>query len=179
MNENDLKIVTVTNISDFDFNGELGARFGGRDYLIPAGKSLTVPFHAGEHFAKHLAQAIIIKGAPIRTDKELAGKGSSTPLWNEESIKELMTKILSGSYKEEAPVVKSAEDAMVDKIKQLNETISEDGNMDASSISINTSESTDGTEIVYKDKAQIISELKAKGITFDPRSSKTALEALL
>lgn len=177
--DNEYKIVKITNISNFDFNGEKGARFGGKDFLIEAGKFLLVPFHVGEHLAKHLAHAIIISGAPVRTEKELAGKGSLAPLWDEARISSLMSQIMTDAYTEEKEIVKSADERMADRIKSLNETLNDDveGNVSAADLKIDTSEK-EGS-IVVKDKAQVIEELKAKGMAFDPRASKASLEQLL
>ena len=101
MNENDLRIAKFTNISDFDFNGDLGARYGGKDYFFAAGESKMVPYFAADHFATHLARAIIIKGAPIRTEAEMGGKGLNIPLWSESKINELKAKMLTEVYSEE------------------------------------------------------------------------------
>lgn len=172
MNEEDinLEVVTIKNIADFDFNGANGARFGGRDYLIPAGATFTAPKHAAEHFAKHLAMAILLKEA------EKVGRKDSLPLWDEVKLNDLISKIRISSVREEKEVVKSEDEKVADKIKKLNEKIV-DANADVQE-SIPTT--VDGAgDITYKDKAQVIAELTAKGITFDARASKTTLEALL
>lgn len=171
MNEEDnLEIITIKNIADFDFNGANGARFGGRDYLIPAGETLSAPRHAAEHFAKHLAQAILLK------ESENKDKKDSLPLWDETKLSALIAKIKVSSVREEKVVVKSEDEKMADKIKKLNEKIVDDS---SESISVRA-DSIDGSEDVsYKDKAQVISELDAKGVSFDRRASKTVLEALL
>lgn len=180
MEKDDFKIVKFTNISDFDFNGARGARFDGRDYLIPAGKSMLVPKPLGEHLAKHLAQAILISKAPIRTEAELNGKGSDRPLWDEDAIKTLKKDILSIAYTEEAPAVKSKGEILQDKVNDLNKSLVEPEaeNVEAVGIEVET-KSTENGEVVYKDKKEIIAELEARGVKFDPRATKATLEALL
>lgn len=172
MNEEDinLEVITIRNIADFDFNGANGARFGGRDYLIPAGATFVAPRHAAEHFAKHLAMAIMLKEAEGRTTKD------SLPLWDEAKLNALISKIKVSSVIEEKEVVKTADEKMSDKIKKLNEQI-----VDTTSDTVEEIPTTvDGAgDVTYKDKAQVIAELKVKGVTFDPRASKTVLEALL
>lgn len=181
MNENDVKIVRITNISNFDFTGELGARYGGRDFFIPAGESLLTPKTIGEHLAKHLARQILLQKAPVRDAKETDGKGSDRPLWDDARIDELKAMIMVDVYQEEKPRVMSPDEAMAQKVADLNRVEKEvekevGGNVDASNIV--PVEGTTG-DIVYKDKAQVIAELKAKGVQFDARASKAKLEDLL
>lgn len=181
MNENDLKIVRITNISDFDFTGELGARYGGRDFFVPAGGSLLAPLTVGDHLATHLARQIMLKKAPIRDESEVDGKGSDRPLWNEQSIEELKKKILAEVYEEEKPKEISKEEMLAKKVEELNKVIAPtieeaDGNIDASGI-IPTDSTT--SEITYKDKAQVIAELTKREVKFNARDSKANLEKLL
>lgn len=181
MNENDIQIVRVTNISDFDFTGELGARFGGRDFFIPAGGSLLAPKTIGSHLAKHLARQILLKKAPIRDASETDGKGSDRPLWDDTLVGDIMAKIMVEVYQEDKPKVVSPDEAMAQKVADLNRVEKEveaekGGNADASSIV--PVEGTSG-DLVYKDKSQVIEELRAKGVAFDARASKSKLEDLL
>lgn len=177
MEDNDLRIVRITNISDFDFTGDLGARYGGRDFSVPAGKSLLTPFTVGDHLATHLARQIMLKNAPIRDAKELDGKGSDRPLWDEARVAELKSKIMKDVYEEERVNPTSEADKMAEKIAELNKVlpVEEGGNADASVIEMTES----GSDFVYQDKAQIIAELKKREISFDPRLGKNKLEALL
>lgn len=181
VNENDVKIVRITNISNFDFTGELGARFGGRDFFIPAGESLLTPKTIGDHLATHLARQILLQKAPVRDAKETDGKGSDRPLWDDARIEELKAMIMVEVYQEEKPRVMSEDEKMAAKIADLNRVEKEverekGGNVDASGVV--PVEGTAG-DIVYKDKSQVIEELKAKGIQFDARASKSKLETLL
>lgn len=181
MNDNEYKIVRVTNISDFDFTGELGARFGGRDFFVPAGESLLLPYSAGHHLATHLARQILLRKAPERDDKQFDGKGSSKPLWDDSVIDELKSKIISEEYEEDKTGTKTEADILADKVAELNKVVRDDtpeqgGNANASQI-VPTDEVN--SENVYKDKAEVISALKTRGVVFDARASKDELEGLL
>lgn len=173
-NEKDLKIVRVNNIYDFDFTGELGARFGGRDFLIPAGGSLLTPLTIGEHLAKHLAQAKLIKDGENRVAKP---GDDLVNLWNDAALEKMIKEILTDEMTEPKKAVKSQDDLMEEKIKELNKV----KESDEDNVEVPESEEETGSEekVTYKDKAQVIAELKKREIVFDPRSPKATLEALL
>lgn len=184
MNESDYKIVRFTNISNFDFTGPLGARFGGRDFFVPAGGSLLTPLTVGDHLATHLARQILIRKAPTRSANEVDGKGSDRPLWDDAVIDELKSKIIAEVYEEEKKAPMTEAERMAAKVAELNKTVSTEetpqnqgGNADASGIV--PVDDNANSALVYKDKGEVIEELKKKGITFDARASKTKLEELL
>lgn len=164
MEENkDLQIVKVTNISNKDFTADSGARFNGRDYSIPAGKSLRCPQTLGEHLAKHLARMIFLQNS------EVNGKANELAIWSEEDENNLISKIISFEEIEEAKQHKTADDILKEKVMQLNQDVGEEV------LEINDKNGN----VVYNDKAEIIAELEKRGITFNPRSSKSVLEELL
>lgn len=156
-NNRDLQIVKITNISHLDFTGETGARFNGRDYSIPAGKSLRCPLTLGEHLAKHLARMILLN------NDYLQNKNSELAMWSPEAEQDMINKILSYEEYEENEIIKTEDEILAEKISQLNSEIGED--------IINTEK--------YSTKAEVIKELEAKKITFNPRVSKAELEKLL
>ena len=180
MNESDYKIVRITNISDFDFTGELGARFGGRDFFVPAGGSLLVPLSVGNHLATHLARQIMLREAPTRDSKQLDGKGSDRPLWDDAAIGELKDRIMVDVYEEEKQNPLSEADRIAKRVEELNKVVAkpeeDGGNVDASGI-----KPVDETNsaVVYRDKAQVIQALKDKDIPFNARDTKVKLEELL
>jgi hypothetical protein len=178
MNDSDYKIVRVTNISNFDFTGELGARFGGRDFFVPAGGSLLCPLTVGDHLATHLARQIMIQKAPTRDANQIDGRGSDRPLWDDAVIDELKAKILAEVYEETKQNPKTEAERMAEKVEELNKVTAPEpgGNVDASGV---VPVENTGSAIAYRDKAQIISELKEKGVAFDARASKDKLEELL
>lgn len=179
MNESDYKIVRITNISDFDFTGELGARYGGRDFFVPAGGSLLTPLSVGDHLATHLARQILIRKAPTRDAGQIDGRGSDRPLWDDAIISELKARIMTDVYEEERKNPQTEAERLAAKVEELNRVVTPEdkgGNADASGI-IPVEDTV--SALAYKDKAQIISELKAKGVSFDARASKQKLEELL
>lgn len=172
MNENDTRIVRIRNIFDFDFTGELGARYGGRDFPIPAGSSLLVPFPLGDHLATHLARQSIIRNAPLRDGSETDGKGSDRPLWSDQAIEDVKKRLISDVYEEEKAPVLSEADRMAAKIEELNSNF--EPKADEEPVIDPTA-----SPVEYKDKAEVIEALKKRGITFNARSSKATLEGLL
>lgn len=185
MNDKEYRIVRVTNISDFEFTGEAGARFAGKNFPILAGKSLLVPLYIGEHLATHLARQILIRKAPIRDASQTDGKGPDRPLWDDSAIADLIKQIMVEVYEESRPIPKTEADAMVERVKNLNDTVD---SMDEENISAPkggnapfNGEPTDtvASDVVYKDKGEVIAELDKRGIKYDPRSSKTMLESFL
>ena len=181
MNESDYKIVRITNISDFDFTGELGARYGGRDFFIPAGGSLLTPLTVGDHLATHLARQILIRKAPTRDGSQIDGKGSDRPLWDDAVISEMKAKIMVEVFEEDKKAPQTEAERMAQKVEDLNRVVPPEpvsgGNADASGIV--PVEDSSNSALVYKDKAQVIDELKKKGVSFDARASKDKLEGLL
>jgi len=182
MNESDYKIVRITNITDFDFTGKLGARFNGRDFFVPAGGSLLVPLTVGDHLAMHLARQIMIKKSPLRNLREIDGKGSDRPLWDDSTIDKLKLEIMTEVYEEEPQKPLSEADRMIKRVEELNKVVANSdeeesgGNTDASGI-MPVDETN--SAIVYQDKAEIIAALKEKGISFDARLGKAKLTELL
>jgi len=184
MNESDYKIVRITNISDFDFTSELGARFGGRDFFVPAGGSLLTPLTVGDHLATHLARQILIKKAPTRDGSQIDGKGSDRPLWDDAIIAELKAKIMVEVYEEEKQNPKTEAERMADKVIELNKVVAPEpvptvvgGNTDASGV-VPVDDNV-GSALTYQDKGQVIEELQKRGIAFDARVGKSKLEELL
>lgn len=157
MNEN--VVVKITNISDFDFTSDMGAMYGGVAYPLPAGGSMLVPSDLGKHLAKHLARQIIIRQAPLAGSNE---DNSAGTLMTEEAEQALIAKIVSDAYTEEKAPVKTQDQVLQDKVAQMNQEAQ-----------------TETAPAEYQDKAQVIDELNKRGIKFDARKGKAALEALL
>lgn len=176
------KIVRFTNISEFDFTGELGARYQGRDFFVPAGGDLLMPYPAADHLAKHLARQMMIRKSPIRDESEINGKGTDRPLWDDSIIDELKAQIMVEAYTEEKQAPQTEGERIEQKVKELNEVVAPTeeevagGNVDASGVV--PVESTDSAP-VYQDKADVIAALKEKDIPFDARLGKDKLAELL
>lgn len=168
MNPEEHKIVRLTNRTDFDFTPEMGARYAGNPYLIPAGKSLLMPKPVAKLLAKHLARQTYIKNAPVRDASQTDGKGSDRPLWTEEDCLKTAEMFISEEYEEERPVPRTPAEQIAAKIEELNKLIEE-------TPAETSTTPTDG----YRDKAEVIAELQKREIKFDARLNKLALEKLL
>ncbi len=179
--EDQYRVVRITNISDFNFTGELGARYHGRDFEILAGKSLLAPYPVGKHLAKHLARQIMIRKAPIRDASQIDGRGTDRPLWDEDKLKEIIAMIMSDMYTEERPAAQSETDIMVQKVAELNKVNAEVEKEQGGNAAFDgvPTDGTPSSEITYKDKSQVIAELVKRDIKFNPRSTRSSLEELL
>lgn len=176
MNENDTKIVRFHNIFDFDFTPEMGAMYGGVPYFVPAGGSMLAPLSLADHMATHLARHSIIQKAPVRDEMHPDGRqGESTrsdrPLWDEKTINEIKGKLITEQYIEDKPAPVSEADKMASRVRALNTDFPPEPSP------VTSPAPTAPTS--YKDKAEVIEELKKRGITFNPRLSKDKLEVLL
>jgi hypothetical protein len=176
------KVVRFTNRTDFDFTSEMGAMYGGVPYFVPRGKSLLMPKPIAEHLATHLARQSFIQKAPIRDEKETDGKGTDRPLWDTVALEKRKQMFLSDEYEEEKPTPKSDAELMAEKIKQLNSTFDTEAKTEGEPQALTsptTSDPVSATTSPYKDKAEVIAELKKRGIKFDARKNKVELEKLL
>lgn len=165
MNPDLYKIVRLTNRTDFDFTPEMGARYNGVPYNLPAGKSMLLPKPVAKLLAKHLARQVFIKKAPVYGPSEIDGKGSDRPLWTEGGDIKLAETFISEEYEEQKVAPVSEAEVIKAKIASLNEVS-------------DTPIVTPGTT-TYLDKAQVIAELNKREIKFDARQNKAALERLL
>lgn len=169
MNEDLNKVVRLTNKTDFDFTPEMGARFGGIPYFIPAGKSMLAPKPVAKLLAKHLARQTFLKRSPVRDESEIDGKGSSRALWTEEQALRVAGTFISDEYAEEREAPRTETEIMKQKIEALNENFP----LDATPVAASTE------AVVYADKQEVIMALTEKGIRFDARMTKANLEELL
>jgi hypothetical protein len=180
MNPDEHKVVRITNRTDFDFTPEMGARYAGVPYMIPAGKSLLMPKPAAKLLAKHLARQVYIRNAPIRDGNQTDGKGSDRPLWTEESCLQFAEKFLSDEYEEEKPTPKTEAEIIKQKIEELNKLTGSTVTFTPTAV---TSTEVESDPIVatssYMDKAEVIAALQKRDIKFDARMNKASLEKLL
>jgi hypothetical protein len=172
MNNDDYKVVTFKNISDFEFTPVLGAMFNSRpifgniekDKIMP-GEELQLPGHIGKRVAINLAKQMLVRGIP----REEYGKGDPTAsqaAFGDEKINELVSKILVNQYQEEKPILETETDRLFKKYEELNKVVAE---LKAQGIK----------QEGYKDKQEVINELEKREIAHDKRKSKAELEALL
>lgn len=193
------RIFRVTNPFDFEFTHA----WGGIPYTLPVGKPLLFPMYLADHLATHLARQSLIRKAPMRDTTEIDGKGTDRPLWSDETIAALKSKIMVEEYREkiEAPV--NEQEVLRRKVEELNkafedfkaevggntpitsatdpETEPEDPEADANAPVTEPEPATGvvGDPATYVDKAEVIAALDKKGIKYDARASKAKLEELL
>lgn len=159
----ELVICTIKNIADFDFTAALGAMYNGRAYLLKAGETLQAPEPAAYRLAVNLAKAMLIKKCPppeIAKGDDRQVLGSFT---DDDVMKIVPMIIINTTREEEKPVLDEAA-RIAARIDELNKRISEMENAPTASVG---------------GKAEVIAELEKKGIKFDRRQSKAALEKLL
>jgi hypothetical protein len=157
------KVVTFTNISDFDFTPQLGAMFGGVGYPALAGETKLYPWDLADHLAGALAKQMYLKKdkSAVKFDPNDTTGGLGAVLWTEQDIAGLKAKILGEPIIGEKPVVRTEAEATQAKVAELN--------------AMEPEISATG----YKDKSEVIAELQKKGLQFDARQSKANLEKML
>lgn len=165
---NEGKVVSVTNITDKDFSHQ----YGGVPYFVPAGQTLMFPFFLGKHLAKHLARKILLstdKGATVYDPKDPSmSNGNGTVIWNEQTENEMIGRILGETFTHEVQKPKTEMELLREHVEALNKKFNTPQEPMAPV-------SADG----FKDKGQIIEELRKMGQPVDARKSKATLEAQL
>lgn len=171
-NPNAGKVVMFTNITDKDFTHA----FGGQPFFVKAGDTVPFPYDLGLHLATHLARRIFLDDdkSPHTYDPNHPDtkNGTGRPLWNEESERAMVEKILGKTFQEEVAAPPSEIELLRQKVDELSRQFSANAE-DKNSVAAAT---VDGE---YKDKAEVIAELTMRGIKFDARSTKDKLIALL
>ena len=168
VNENEGKVVSLTNISSQDFTHQ----FGGIPYFVPKGETLMFPYDLAHHLAKHLSRRILIegdKGAEVYDPKDSSmANGNGSILWNESTENDMIARILGETFINEVPAEKSEMEKLKAQVEELNKKFStgKDALPEAK---------TEG----YQDKGEIIESLKKLGIAVDARKSKAKLEEQL
>lgn len=154
------KVVKFTNITNSDFTHA----YGGQPFFVKAGESVMLPFDLANHLAKHLAQRIF-----IQEDKSVTGhdpndktSGLGRPLWDDQAIALMKTKILGEVFEEAAPRPRTEAEILKARVDELEKKFAH--------------APVEGTSTTYKDKAEVIAALEAKKATFDRRASKATLE---
>lgn len=161
----ELVICTIKNIADFDFTAALGAMYNGRSYLLKAGETLQAPEPAAYRMAVNLAKAMLIKKCPPPTigngdDRQVLGS------FTDDDVEKIVPMIIISTTREEAAPKLDEAARIAARIDELNKRISEMENAPAQTGAVGG-------------KAEVIAELEKKGIKFDRRQGKAALEKLL
>lgn len=202
MNPNENRVAFFTNISDEAF----AHPFGGVTYSFEPHEGKYLPYPLAEHLAKHLAYSMRLKGdtSARKFNPNDPTGGHGAVLWNDDEIKQDMTKILSQIYDEQKAKPKTEMELMQEQIDRLNEQIigrpvvapvavieSPEASLPAVEPAIAEpavplvtlgdapTEPSLPSAATYKDKAEVIAELKKREIKFDARAKKSELEELL
>lgn len=191
-NPNDLKVVEFTNPTDFTFTPEMGCMFDGRPIFgitgapgVNAGESLKLPYHVGHRLATNLAKAVLTRQAP---SVDQTGIPTGVPLWDSAKLEKMKNSYITELYVEAKPIAVSETDrlmAKVEEYKKMVDTLMASKSEKAHEVSPEIKAEQvvipkdENSPKVYQDKAEVINELKKKGITFDARASKVNLEKLL
>jgi len=172
--ENDHKVVTLKNISDFEFTPALGAMFNSRPIFgkakagcIAVGEELHFPYHVGRRLAINLAKQMLVRKIPApEYGKGDPSQQGSIGSFGEAQVNDLVAQIFIGQYQEEKPVKESETDLLMKKFEELNRQVEE---LKAKKV----------TPEGFQDKQQVIAELEKRGISHDKRKNKAELEKLL
>ena len=148
--------MNVTNITDSDFTH----KYDGAPFKIRANETLTFPWGIGEHLARHLARKILIsgdKGATQYDPKDLSAmNGHGSVIWNADSEKAMMVRILGDSWTVAQGEKKSEIEILREEITKMNEWRKSIENGDPMP-SVATSD---------KSRKELIDELKSLGGVF-------------
>jgi hypothetical protein len=171
------KIVKFTNITSKDFTHA----FGGQPFFVKAGDTVMLPYDLGHHLAKHLARRIFLDGDTSSSIYDPTDKtgGSGKVLWDDDKEAQMVAKILGETIQQEVPVAKTDVELLNEKVAELNRQFSEVLGKKAEQASEPSSADVAPNPGGYKDKAEVIAELKALGVAVDARQTKAALEAKL
>ncbi len=192
-NQNDYRVVTFTNKTDFAFTPELGCMYDSRPIFgksgasVEPGESVVLPYHVGNLLAENLAKAALNKNAAV----DVAGIPTGVPLWDEGSLQKAKDSYLTEMYAEVKPTEMSETDKLMAKVEEYAAMVEK---LLPGAATDNAPEKTPentppappagnpdpaNTPVEYKDKADVIAELQKRQIPFDARKSKADLEKLL
>jgi hypothetical protein len=174
------KVVKFTNITDKDFTHP----FDGQPFSVKAGEIVLLPFDLADHLATHLARKIMIDGdkSPTQYDPKDDSGGRGKPLISAEKEQELKGRILGDVSDAPTEKVKSETEVLRERIDELNKRFDVNVAPPIPEPTLDLAElAQDGLSLAvgYRDKAEVIAELKKRQIVFDARQSKTKLEVLL
>ncbi|MBT3354820.1 MAG: hypothetical protein HN402_07875 [Candidatus Scalindua sp.] len=186
VNQNDFKVVSFHNPTDFHFTPDMGCMYGGQGINgatgnpgVQAGETMTLPYHVGRLLAKNLAKQVLNTSEPATVDKK--GVPTGVPIWNEESLQKLTESYLTDLYSEEKPAVQSETQVLLGKVEEYRKLTEDLLNKVGDKEKIPTSDEPPKADEkkVYLDKQEVLAELDKRQIKHDKRASKVELEKLL
>lgn len=175
-NQNDYRVVSFHNSTDFDFTPEMGCMYDGRPINgtkvagVASGETLVLPYHVGNQIAINLAKRVLNTSQKATVDAQ--GVPTGIGAWDEEMLEKEKMNYMKDMYSEEKAAPQSETDKLMAKVEEyksmVDALLSKDG-----------SDTTVIQPTGFKDKQEIIAELEKQGVTHDKRKSKEELEKLL
>jgi hypothetical protein len=190
-NPDDFKVVTFHNKTDFTFTPEMGCMYDGRPVSgrtgapgIDGGESVVMSYHMGKRLAENLAKIVLLRGSSDTPTLDAQGNPMIKALWSPEKLSELAGTFITEMYSEQKQVAKTDTDRMFERLEEYKELTRRmevaAAQLGAVSPQPNTEESITTPDVTgYMDKAEIIEELKKRGIAFDARQKRDELAKLL
>lgn len=189
-NPNDFKVVSFHNSTTFGFTPEMGCMYDGRAINgksgnpgIEAGETMILPYHVGHLLAQNLAKRVLNTSPAATVDA--AGIPTGVPVWNPEKLKDVADSFIKELYSEEKAATESETDKLMAKVEEYKKLVEEKLGISTETpkvdeVKVETTEEVAQPEVkTFQDKQEVIEELEKRGIKFDRRASKVALEKLL
>ena len=151
-------VVTIKNIDNEDFTHS----YDGIPYTIQAGEVLPFPYPVAMLLARHLAMRLVRKEAKKKADFKSNTDKKSVNLYTGKALEVFLEEIVIKREDKPLPVRKSEGEELAAKTKELHKNFPK--------------EAANTTPV---GKKELIEELKKRGISHDPRSSKEELSQLL
>lgn len=151
------QIITIKNITGEDFVHP----FAGMPYILPAGAEMKFSYPVGMHLAKHLVRKILTKEWKDKVEKDKSLR-DVTMVHSDASIASLMSKIIVSTQEQPIQPQKTEGEIWKERTKEIQKEYDE--------VPSEVSEVT---------KADVVAELKKRGVKFDARSSLDDLKKLL
>lgn len=175
-NQNDYRVVSFHNSTDFDFTPEMGCMYDGRPINgtkiagVASGETLVLPYHVGNQLAINLAKRVLNITQSANVD--IQGIPTGIAVWDEAKLEEEKMKYIKDMYTEEKPAPQTETDKLMAKVEEYKSMVETLLARDA--VDIKVIQPTG-----FKDKQEIIAELEKQGVVHDKRKSKEELEKLL
>jgi hypothetical protein len=156
------QVVYIKNISDKDFTHP----YAGIPYTLEVGTTRAYPYPIAMHLAKHLAMRI------IRAEKTKQGKvggkdehGRTINIYSNTDVQATLDKIVQKKIAQDLPAVQTEGERMKQKTEDMQKQFP--GETEAPKV--------DAPEKKEVPKAEIIAELKKRGVKFNAREGKEEL----
>ena len=161
-NQNDHRVVSFHNSTDFDFTPEMGCMYDGRAVNgkgmgIASGETAIFPFYVGNQLAINLAKRVLNTTPSATVDAQ--GVPTGVPVWDEQRLEEEKMKYMKDMYTEEKPAPQSETDKLMAKVEEYKSMVD-------SLLAKDGVQTTDSPIITgeFQDKQEVMEELEKRGI---------------